>query len=361
MQESESCSHTRPHGTTSPISIRIEACSLCQLRCVLCPSARGETLPVIGRGWLKAADFEHLLEQNPQIRRVELGNFGEVFLNPEFPQILRCAFERGVITEIDEGANFNHVSDEALEALVRYQTSVVRCAIDGATQETYRRYRVGGDLRKVVRNIQALNRLKHRYGSDKPHLIFQFVIFGHNEHEIEAAGALAQILQMEIRFKLNFMGNCLPVRDRQRVRACVGYADREEYLQSEGRHYQRHQCYEMWDNPQINWDGKLLGCSRNFWGWYAENVFTEGLTQSLNNERISRARLVLMGGEEAGEDSPCSRCGVYRSMREREDWITEAELRERPSREILQPSQPTGRTDQSPGSRFPFWARRVPS
>lgn len=222
----------------------------------------------------------------------------------------------------------NTASDEVLEALVKYQTLVVRCAIDGITQKAYEQYRVGGNLRNVIQNIQKLNEFKEKYGSEKPRLIFQFVIFGHNEHQIEAAIRLSKILKMELFFKLNFYTNALKVIDRERVRQYVGAADRDEYLEDSGKHYKRHQCYEMWNRPQINWDGKLVGCSRNFWGTYAENVFEGSLEDHLNNERIESARETLMGRQPARPDMPCLKCGVYQSMVQTGHWITPEEIQE---------------------------------
>ena len=118
----------------NPTVLCIEACSVCQLRCPLCPTAKGERESLIGSGSLKFQDFQRLIDQNPQICRVELGHFGEVFLNKELPRILEYAYTRHVTTSIDQGANLNHASEEALEALVKYQTAVVLCAIDATTQ-----------------------------------------------------------------------------------------------------------------------------------------------------------------------------------------------------------------------------------
>lgn len=323
-------SHTAESHELSPVvfpaAIRIEACSLCQLRCVLCPRTTGETDEIIGKGYLKFDHFESLIVRNPQIRQVELGNFGEVFLNPELPRILQYAFERGVVTEVDEGVNLNDATEEALEALVIYQTARVRCAIDGVTNEVYQRYRVGGDLRKVIRNIEKINALKEKHRSSKPHLIFQFVVFGQNEGEMEGAALLARMLGMEMSFKLNFYTDALTVQDPDRVRRFLGYADRTEYLERERRHYMRHQCYEMWLSPQINWDGKLLGCSRNMWGVYAGNAFKEDLMSCINNEKMRYAREMLTGRKPPRQDIPCTRCGVFKTLVEYDNWITESEL-----------------------------------
>lgn len=309
-----------------PQAVRIEACSACQLRCTLCPTTRGETAEVIGRGSLKLADFQRLINRNPQIRRVELGNFGEVFLNRDLPRILQHARVKQVATAIDEGANLNDASEEALEALVLYQTEVVRCAIDGITQETYSMYRVGGDLRKVLRNIETINHYKEMYGSDQPRLIFQFVVFGHNEHEMERAILLASMLKMEICLKLNFFPNALSVSHRERVRQLTGFADRVEYVEQEKKHYCRHQCYELWNSPQINWDGKLLGCSRNIWVAFADNVFESDLETCVNHEKMMYAREMVMGKQPLREDMPCRRCSVYKTLVEFDRWITEEEV-----------------------------------
>ncbi|MBF0234196.1 MAG: radical SAM protein [Desulfamplus sp.] len=310
----------------SPTSVRIEACSLCQLSCVLCPAALGETDKIIGKGYLKFENFKEFIDLNPQIRRIELGNFGEVFLNPDLPSILRYANEKMVITEIDEGSNLNDVTDECIEAMIRYKTTRLRCAIDGISQETYQQYRVGGNLKKVIRNIEKINQIKKAYQSETPHLIFQFILFGHNEHEVKRAVLTSKMLNMEICFKLNFSPNGLPVRNHNLVRQTIGYIDRAEYLKKTGRHYQRHQCYEMWLNPQINWDGKILGCSRNFWGHYGSGAFKQNLAESMNNQDINHAREALMGKTSHLKDAPCLKCGVFKAMLEYKNWITKEEL-----------------------------------
>jgi hypothetical protein len=311
-----------------PSSVRIEASSICQLECPICPTFTGKNEAVIGRGTLKFEDFKGFIDANAQIRSVELGNFGEVFLNKGLPKILRYAYENGVRTTIDEGANMNNASDEVLEALVKYQTVRVRCAVDGVTQETYQVYRAGGNLKQVINNIQKINTFKQAYKSEKPELIFQFIIFGHNEDQIESAKLMARLLNMKFEAKLNWSPEFMSVQNREKARQEIGYADRTEYLEQEAVHYKRQQCYEMWHSPQINWDGKLLGCSRNFWGYYEKNIFETGFLASINNEKIQQVREILMGSEPTSADFPCLNCGVFHSMLEKNNWITKQELAE---------------------------------
>ena len=262
-------------GMISPTTIRIEACSICQLRCPLCSNSSPES--IVGKGKLKLEDFKRLINDNPSILKVELGNKGEVFLNNELAEIIRYAYEKNITTSIGQGVNLNNASDEALEALVKNQTYRLRVSIDGATQETYRKYRIGGDLKQVIRNIYKINALKEKYHSCRPVLVYQFIVFGHNEHEMGRAMTLARMLKMNIHFKLNRFPETFPVKNRELVKRYVGYFDRNEFFQKEGREYSRQTCFQLWKSPQVNWDGKLLGCVPNTWAVFAENVFTDDL------------------------------------------------------------------------------------
>jgi MoaA/NifB/PqqE/SkfB family radical SAM enzyme len=74
---------------------------------------------------------------------------------------------------------------------------IVTCSIDGASPETYGIYRVRGDFDAVINNIERINVHKRAHASDLPHLVWQFVVFGHNEHEIPIAREMAERLGME--------------------------------------------------------------------------------------------------------------------------------------------------------------------
>lgn len=309
-----------------PTSVRIDVSTICQLRCALCRAVGDMKRKNIGYGFLKFDNFKGLLDENPQIRNVELSNWGEVLLNRELPKMLEYACHKGVATRIEEGANLNYAPLETLEALVTFKTEAIHCAIDGVTNKTYKRYRVGGDLKRVIANIKTINEFKEKYCSMEPRLIFQFVASGHNLHEIEGAVLLSRLLKMEIIFKANYFPQSLFPHQLDLIRKYSAYKDEEEFLENEGKHYMRHQCYHLWKEPQINWDGRLLGCSRNIWDNYAENVFQDGFIACVNNKKMSYARKMLMGKVEAVAEIPCFNCSVFRSMVDSGKWITEEEL-----------------------------------
>jgi len=166
--------------------------------------------PAVGSGFLRLSDFHELLDENPRLKEIELSNYGEIFLNLELLPIIAYAYERHVILRADNGVNLNHVRENVLEGLVKYQFRSMTCSSDGASNATYSIYRVRGDCDTVSENIRRINRFKEQYQSEFPRLLWQFVVFGHNEHESPIARKLAGDLGMEFRMSCRGMRNSRP-------------------------------------------------------------------------------------------------------------------------------------------------------
>lgn len=311
----------------TPDSVRIDASAACDLQCPRCPvGLNADNALGIPRGTLRFADFRALVERNPWIRRVELANWGEAFLNKELPDILRLASEHDIAVTIDKGTHFNRVSPEALEALVKYRVRRLRVAVDGATPETYARYRVGGDLRTVLANLRRLNDYKRQYGSPWPEVVMQFILFPHNEHEAPAAIVMARLLGLKLHFHLN-NEPAIPLKDPEQARRLTGYADRDEFVAREGRDSCYNQCYHLFRDPQFNSDGTLLGCGRNYWLPFSDTrAFEADVLALVNNEKMRYARRMVLGEAPPRADIPCTTCQSYRIMQRSGRWITPGEL-----------------------------------
>ena len=165
--------------------------------------------------------FRYILDSNPQIKEVELSNWGEIFLNPEIGQMIKYAYEHNVSLLCNNGTNFNYVKEEVLEALVKYKVKCLNLSIDGACQETYVLYRRNGSFEKVMENIAKLNSYKHQYDSDYPKLSWQFIIFGHNEHEISVVKEMCVKMGMTFNPKMNH-SSFSPIKDSDMVKRETG-------------------------------------------------------------------------------------------------------------------------------------------
>jgi len=314
-------------GQVKPKKIRLEASSVCQLKCSACPNSSNAMSPAVGKGFLRPEHFQKLLDENPWVEAVELSNYGEIFLNPDLLEIIRYAFDRKVILTADNGVNLNHVKPAVLEGLVKYKLRSMTISIDGASNETYRKYRIGGDYDVVIENIKKINDLKKHYRSKYPLLKWQFVVFGHNEHELPAAKKIAGELNMNFQAKLSWDSDFSPVKNHKAIRREIGAASRKEFKNKYGVDYMQRLCHELWEQPQINWNGMVLGCCRNFWGDFGGNVFTDGLMESINNEKIRYAREMLTGRLAAREDIPCASCDIYLHMAKSGRWLLRGGIR----------------------------------
>ena len=228
---------------------------------------------------------------------------------------------------MSNGVNLNTVSERALRAVVEYGVRHITVSIDGASQATYEQYRVGGTFERVIAHIRYINRLKCEARSDYPRLSWQFVVFGHNEHELPTARAMAAELGMTFVAKLAWDESFSPVRNNAFVieAAALVSASRSDYVTRTKKSYLREICLQLWHKPQIDFDGKVLGCCVNTWGDFG-NAFSDDLLEVLNGDRMRRAREMLRGRRPPDADVPCTTCNKFRTLQERGDWIMDDEL-----------------------------------
>ena len=171
--------------------VLLDSSVLCQLECPSCCTGNRNT-GVLGSGYLKFENFRKFVEKHPLIKRIELSNWGEIFLNPDLEKILAYGFARGIDLSANGGVNFNHASDAQIEAIVKYELKSMSVSIDGAIQHSYQIYRINGNIENVIENIKKTNFYKRQYNKKYPALTWGFILFGHNEKDLPKAKKMAQ-------------------------------------------------------------------------------------------------------------------------------------------------------------------------
>ncbi len=295
-----------------PKKVRLEACSLCQLDCPVCTVRLLEKkAPKDWLGYLKFDDFKKFVDDNDFIEEMELSNNGEIFLNPELDEIIKYAHKKGIKLCANNGVNLNTVSEKTLENLVKYKFRSLVVALDGATPETYKIYRRGGDFNKVIDNIKKINYYKEKYNSELPKLTWQFIVFGHNEHEIELAWKKAYELNMKIVYRKNsYDPSYSPVKNEKLIEQKTGldFSNADKIYLA---------CKRMFDAPQIDYDGKLLGCCFIQLTSFKADVFKKGLLGALNSPDFIYAKHMLSDFSiPAKKGIPCSNCTDYEYIKE---------------------------------------------
>jgi MoaA/NifB/PqqE/SkfB family radical SAM enzyme len=298
--------------------VLLDSSVLCQLKCPSCNTGNRDT-GILGRGYLRFENFRKFVDQHPLIKRIELSNWGEIFLNPDLEKILAYGFAKGIGLTANGGVNFNRASDAQIEAIVKYELKSMSVSIDGACQHSYQVYRIDGIIENVIENIKKTNFYKRRYNKQCPVLTWGFILFGHNEQDLPKAKKMAKDLKMRFKVILNGDPDYSPVKNRAQAIAESGYASWHDQLEKTGK-IRNHSCYQLWRSPVINWDGKLLGCARNRFGHYG-NVFTEGLGKCIKGKKYSYAKKMVMGQVPLRKDMPCAACHIFDIMIDKNIYV----------------------------------------
>ncbi len=305
-----------------PQKVRIEASSKCQLDCVQC-YMRLDPEGVekgCGLGNLKFSDFKKFVDEN-NFESIEISNHGEIFLNPELEKIIKYAYEKGIELYAGNGVNLNYLPDKIAEALVKYKFGSMDVSIDGASQQTYQQYRVHGDFDKVIANVEKINFYKKKYKSDLPVLNWKFIVFGHNEHEIPLAKKMAKKLNMNIQFTPNCAPEYSPLKNEAKVIKQTGLETTdlaphimlEEYNKKTSDWFY---CAFLWEEPQINWDGKILGCCSLYSDDFGGNAFKDGFLKAMNHPKMIYAKNMLTHKAPPAEGIPCTHCYAFEDLME---------------------------------------------
>jgi MoaA/NifB/PqqE/SkfB family radical SAM enzyme len=175
-----------------PYYLVLDPTSHCQLRCPSCPTGvenasrkTGGTVRMRERTVLDAGLYDALLDEvGEYLFLIMFYNWGEPLLNRNLPNLIRKASARDICTEIHSNLSLK-LSDEYIEDLLTAGLDTIAGSIDGFSQETYQIYRQGGRFETAKRNLERLIAKRDQLGL-KTEIIWNFLVFAFNEHEIEA-------------------------------------------------------------------------------------------------------------------------------------------------------------------------------
>ncbi len=241
-----------------PIALSFEPTTSCNLRCPECPSGlRSFTRPT---GMLNDELYKNTIDQLAGKLWYLLFYFqGEPYLHQQFFELIRYAKEKNIYTATS--TNGHYLSKENAKKTVESGLDRLVISIDGTTQETYEGYRIGGSLYKVLEGAKNLVESKKQLKSKTPHIIFQFLVVKHNEHQLDDVKKLAVELGVdEVGFKTaqvyNYKNgnNLIPENEkysRYRKLADGSYKPKNQFL---------NHCWKLWHSCVITWDGTVVPC-----------------------------------------------------------------------------------------------------
>jgi hypothetical protein len=128
-------------------------------------------------------------EAGPSLARVDFFNYGEAFLHKralEMCEYIKTRYPHIYLYTSTNGLAF---TEDAVRRLVRSGIDEVTFSIDGATPESYVRYRQRGDFAKAIRNLTHATDEKRRAGLELPVINWRYILFTWNDSEAEMTRA----------------------------------------------------------------------------------------------------------------------------------------------------------------------------
>jgi radical SAM protein with 4Fe4S-binding SPASM domain len=248
----------KPLIAGTPISVSIEPTTSCNLRCPECPSGlRSFTRPT---GMLQQSLYQNIIDQlAPTLSYLTFYFQGEPFLNSDFLKMVEYASARKIYTATSTNAHY--LKDDLAKKTVESGLDRIIISIDGTSQDTYESYRVGGSLEKVIEGTRNILRWKKLLKSATPHVVFQFLVVGPNEHQIPEVYALAKTLgvdQVVLKTaQIYDYKNGSPLIPKQNEYA--RYRKNNDGTYSLKNRLDNH-CWKMWHSCVVTWDGKIVPC-----------------------------------------------------------------------------------------------------
>jgi radical SAM protein with 4Fe4S-binding SPASM domain len=241
----------------NPIVMEIEPTTSCNLRCPQCPSGLREFSRITGM--LDLPLYRKIIDElHGDLMYLILYFQGEPFLNKNFLEFVKYAAAKNVYTATS--SNGHYFTDEMAKATVESGLDRLIISMDGLTQETYEKYRVGGNLEKVLAGTERIVYWKKKLGKTTPNIIWQFIAFKHNEHQIPALKKKAKELgvdELGIKtaqiYDYKHTDDFIPESEKfsRYKKTDDGYVIKNELL---------NQCWRMWRGSVITWDGLVVPC-----------------------------------------------------------------------------------------------------
>ena len=264
----------------------IDTGNICNLKCPFCPTNNGE-ISFSGPKFPKALNRRHCfldLEKYALVLEafgkfffsISLFNWGEPFLNRNIFKMISMAKQFNI--EVCLSTNLNIKDPDLAQKICESYPDSLILSIDGLCSETYQKYRRGGDFELVIQNLQKIAAYKKKYRLLKPELIWQFLVFRHNEHEIPFVNSFAYS------------------HGADNVRISGAYIYHEDWIPTNKEYpplgANMNICNFLWTTATIEATGSLSPCciNRDYQYDFGEFTTAQELRELWNGERICASR-----------------------------------------------------------------------
>ncbi len=294
-----------------PYLINVEPLYYCNLECPLCDR---QAFPFARKGQeagkLSLELWDRVLEEvGDYLFQCHIFGQGEPLMDWErTKEIIRRAHQKRIFTLLS--TNCTLVTPRIAAEMPATGLDYLVCAIDGISQESYSRYRVGGNVDEAFAGMHLFVKERDRQNSSMQ-IEWQFLVHRDNIHEMDRAREIAEDIGVYLRFSTmhgmefdsKLQDEWLPEDPKWSTgRLALG----------EIRH--NFPCYFLWRALVLNSNGRMARCLiyQNVAEYGDAN--TQTVKQLYNSSAMQRARALFQKGSvpEGDFPTPCRNCSFYK-------------------------------------------------
>jgi MoaA/NifB/PqqE/SkfB family radical SAM enzyme len=127
-------------------------------------------------------EFKSLIDRvGKNLVRLDFFNYGDPFVHPRAVEMIAYTKEKYPHIYLYTSTNGLMLDDEKIKKIVHSGMDEITFSVDGADQETYARYRQGGDFEKVLGLMTAFAAERNKLGREVPVINWRYILFKWND------------------------------------------------------------------------------------------------------------------------------------------------------------------------------------
>jgi MoaA/NifB/PqqE/SkfB family radical SAM enzyme len=179
-----------------PIDATVDLVTACQLKCPYCAVGNQTTHRKVS--YIREDVFTWIANEILDATFITwFFSAGEPLLHKDVAELIGKVKEKEVFSVISTNLSLT-LSDEKIDGLLSRGLGMISVSLDGASPETYIKYRRGGQFDLVWRNLRRLIQRKQQLGVTTPFIEWRYLVFEHNQHELSLAMQMAEDIQVDL-------------------------------------------------------------------------------------------------------------------------------------------------------------------
>jgi len=281
--------------TKYPLQLDFELNASCNLKCPMCPISLESNKGKGPETWFDFETFKIIIDDgvNNGLKSIKLNYINEPLIRKDLGKFVKYAKDAGII-DIYLSSNGMLLKESIIRELIEAGLTRIQISIDAFTEDTYEKVRPGGDLNKVIQNVETLINTKKSMNSITPLIRVNFVRTELNEFELS-----------------DFINYWTPLVDMVGVQEMIKPPSDLIQIKSfttKNKRVEGFKCSFPYKQLVINNEGRILPCC-TFYGeeFNLGNIKNNTISEIWNSVELNKLRELHSNGRYY-ENDICKRC-----------------------------------------------------